>query len=151
MLPIVMFAILVAIFVLGIVFRGAFFFSRRRQEMKAVAARLGLHPWPDNSLPRGISFHGTPFFRPSKLTNVYEGLLNHNEVVIMDFHKLEPDSSWARTVIAVKSSNQVAAPPKLEYRKAGSWQLLYSPVGTMDSKDLIDTERLEIIVKAIIR
>jgi hypothetical protein len=119
--------------------------------MRAVASRLGLRPWPDNSLPRGLSLQGTPFFRPDKLTNVYEGLLNHNEVVVLDFHKRESDSRWARTVIAVKTINQVGAPPDLEVRKAGSWQLICARVGPSNSRELMDADRLELLIKNIVR
>lgn len=150
-LPAAMFFLLVAIFVLGIVLRGRFFFHRRREEMRAVASRLGLRPWPDNSLPRGLSLQGTPFFRPDKLTNVYEGLLNHNEVVVLDFHQRESDSRWARTVIAVKTINQVGAPPDLEVRKAGSWQLICARVGPSNSRELMDADRLELLIKNIVR
>jgi hypothetical protein len=119
--------------------------------MRAVASRLGLRPWPDNSLPRGLSLQGTPFFRPDKLTNVYEGLLNHNEVVVLDFHQRESDSRWARTVIAVKTINQVGAPPDLEVRKAGSWQLICARVGPSNSRELMDADRLELLIKNIVR
>jgi hypothetical protein len=143
--------LLVAIFVLGIILRGSFFLHRRRAEISAVATRLGLRSWPDNSLPRGLSLQGTPFFRPDRLTNVYEGLLNHTEVIFLDFHKREAGSRWARTIVAVKAINQVGTPPDLEVRKAGSWQLICARVGLSNSRELMDADRLELLIKNIVR
>lgn len=152
-LPVISAAVLAGIFLIGLIVRGAFFLNRRTQEMRTVTAKLGLRPWQDENLPRGLSLQGTHFFRPTRMANVYEGFLNHTEVVVFDFYQRDEDanSNWARTVVAVKSPNQVTAPHKLECRKAGTWQLIYAPVGNMNSKELMDTDRLEILIKNIVR
>jgi hypothetical protein len=85
------------------------------------------------------------------VTNVYEGLLNHSEVVILDFHKQESDARWARTIIAIKTMNQVAAPPDLEVRTVGSWQILCARLGRPNTRELMDAERLELLIKNIVR
>jgi hypothetical protein len=150
-LPVAVSILLVAIFVIGIILRGSFFLNRRREAIRAMASRLGLRPWPGNSLPRGLSFQGTPFYRPDKVANIYEGLLNHSEVVILDFHKQESDARWARTIIAIKTVNPVAAPPDLEIRKVGSWQILSAHVGRPNTSELMEAERLEPLIKNIAR
>jgi hypothetical protein len=149
--PVAMSILLVAIFVLGIVLRGYFFLHRRREALRAMASRLGLRPWPGNSLPRGLSLQGTPFYRPDKVANVYEGLLNHSEVVILDFHKTESDARWARTIIAIKTTNPVAVPPDLEIRTIGSWQIISAHVGRPNTRELMDADRLELLIKNIVR
>jgi hypothetical protein len=150
-LPVVAIILLAAIFVVWIVVRGKFFFHRRREAMHSMASRLGLRPWPDNSLPRGLSLQGTPFFRATKLTNIHEGLLQRNEVVILDFQKRESSSTWSRTVIAVKTRDPLAAPPHLEHRTVGAWQLVYAPVAFSDAADVMDVEGLELLLRNIIR
>jgi hypothetical protein len=139
------------IFILGMVFRGIGFLSRRGEQMRAAAKRLGLRPWPDNSLPRGLSFNGTPFFQPTRLSNIYEGKIGSHEVVILDFKKMEEESGWSSTVIAIKTTNPIGQPSQLECRKAGQWQLISPPIGLMNTSGLMEVERLEFIVKNIIR
>lgn len=150
MLPAVMLALLSASLVLGLLVRGSIFFNRRHKEIRSMALRLGLRPYPDNSLPLGLSLHGTSFFRSTKLSNIYEGVLNRNEVVILDFLQVEFDSSWARTIVAVKGKDEIEVPPSFEYRKAGAWHLIYSPVGLMNSRNLLDADRIELIIKNLV-
>jgi len=139
------------LFILGMVLRGIGFLNRRGDQMRAAAKRLGLRPWPDNSLPRGLSFNGSPFFQPTKLSNIYEGKIGSNEIVILDFKKWEEESGWSSTVIAIKTSNPIGQPSQLECRKAGQWQLVSPPIGLMNTSGLMDVERLEFIVKNIVR
>ncbi len=148
-LPITVAFVVAAVFVVGISVRGIIFLNRRHEEMNAVAARLGLHLWPDDSLPRGLSLNGTPFFNAHKLTNIHEGILNSIEVVFLDFHKKESDSRWSRTIVAIKSRNPLPTPPNLESHKCGAWQLFYAPVGYSNSADLMDIDRLELLIKSL--
>jgi hypothetical protein len=150
-LPLHIAFVLIAVFILGMALRGIIFLNRRHQDMNAMASRLGLHSWPDNSLPRGLSLNGTPFFNAHKLTNILEGvLLDRTEVVVLDFHKHEAHSRWSRTIIAIKTKDHIGTPADLECRKIGQWQLIYAPVGFENSPNLLDIDRLELLVKNMV-
>ena len=146
-----MMILLAAILILGMALRGIGILSRRGQQMRAVASRLGLRAVPDNSLPRGLSLHGTPFFQPTRLTNIYEGIISGHEVVILDFKKREDESAWATTIVAIKTRHSLGQPARLECRKAGAWQLISPPIGLMDSTLFLEVERIEFILKNIAR
>lgn len=115
--------------------------------MQAMASRVGLRPWSGDSLPRGLSLEGTLFHEPCKIANVFEGALNHNEVVILDFFKQETDSAWSRTILAIKSRSAVRTPPHLESRRIGGWQVLYAPIRMGGSSLLMDVDRLELLIR----
>jgi hypothetical protein len=150
-LPILVAFIVAAVFIVGMSVRGIIFLNRRHEEMNAVATRLGLRLWPDNSLPRGLSLNGTPFFNAHKLTNIHEGILNSNEIVFLDFHKQESESRWSRTIIAIKARSPLPTPPNLESHKSGAWQLFYAPVGYSNSADLMEVDRLELLIQNLVR
>lgn len=149
-LPIIVAIILVALLLLGMGLRGNVYLNQRRGEVSGMATRLGLHPCPDDSLPRGLSLEGTHFHQPHKLTNIYQGIINHSEVVILDIDKTGPKSRWSRTIIAVKTRNPVSVPASLESRVTGSWKLIYAPVGFSNSVDLMEVVQIENLLKNII-
>lgn len=148
--PVIAAIVVVAIFVIGTALRGGAYLHRRRGEINAMASRLGLQPWPDNSLPRGLSLEGTLFHQPHRLTNVHHGIINRCEVVILDIQKAEPKSRWSRTILAVKTRDHIHAPASLESRNAGPWRLIYSPVRLSGSAELMEIDVLESLLRNII-
>jgi hypothetical protein len=142
--------LVVGLLLVGVVLRGGAFLHRRREEVTAMAARFGLHAWPDDSLPRGLSLEGTHFHQPHKLTNVYHGVINHREVVILDIEKQEARSGWSRTILAIRTRDRISTPSSLEGRQVGHWKLIYSPVGFSNSENLMEIEELESLLRNII-
>jgi hypothetical protein len=90
--------VLVGAIVIGTWIRYTFVMRKRKQEMRAMATRLGLKEWPDDSTPRDLSLEQTVFKHWSKLFNVYEGILNRRQVAVFDFRKQAGKSSWSRTI-----------------------------------------------------
>jgi hypothetical protein len=148
--PIVVAGLLVALLILGMGLRGGAYLHRRREEISALATRLSLHAWPDDSLPRGLTLEGTHFHQPHKLTNVYHGIINHREIVIMDIEKQEARSRWSRTILAIRTRDRISTPSSLEGRQIGHWKLIYSPVGFSNSDNLMEVEELESLLRNII-
>jgi hypothetical protein len=147
---IVIAGVVVALLIGGIALRGGAYLHRRREEISAMAVRLGLHAWPDDSLPRGLTLEGTHFHQPHKLTNVHHGIINHREVVIVDIEKQEARSGWSRTILAIRTRERISTPSSLEGRQVGLWKLIYSPVGFSNSDNLMEVEELESLLRNII-
>jgi hypothetical protein len=133
--------------------RYVFIIRQRMQEMRAMATRLGLQEWPDDSTPRDLSLNGTVFERWSKLFNVYEGILSHWQVAVFDFRERAGKSSWSRTIIAVKTNDDVFEGKAfgLETRQAGDWQLCYPPKDFLSSRKLMDVTEIEEFLNGISR
>jgi hypothetical protein len=149
-IPIVIAGLLVALLIIGMALRGGAYLHRRREEINALAARFNLHSWPDDSLPRGLTLEGTHFHQPHKLTNVHYGIVNHREVVILDIEKQEANSSWSRTILAVRTSERISTPSNLEGHQAGLWKLIYSTVGFSNTADLMEVAQLESLLRNVI-
>ena len=101
--------VLVAIFITVLWIRYCVEMRRRREQMREMAPRLGLQPWPDDSTPYDLSLDGTVFESWTKLFNVYEGRLHGRQVAVLDFRKQAGKSSWSRTIIAAKTKDDVFA------------------------------------------
>ena len=149
-ITIVVAGIVVALLFTGIALRGGAYLHRRRGEISAMAVRHGLHAWPDDSLPRGLTLEGTHFHQPHKLTNVHHGVINHLEVVILDIERQEAKSSWSRTILAIRTRDRISTPSSLEGRQVGLWKLIYSPVGFSNTANLMEVEELESLLRNII-
>jgi hypothetical protein len=145
--------VVVGAFLIAVWTRHFFIMRRRKQEMSEMAARLGLEAWPDDSSPRDLSLNGTVFQDWSKLFNVYEGILNHRQVAILDFRKQAGKSSWSRTIIAVRTKENVFEDKAfgLETEQVSDWQLCYSPVGFLHSGKLMDVPEIEELLNGIAR
>jgi hypothetical protein len=126
-------------------YRNAAVMKRRSEEMRAMATQFGLQPWPDDSTPRDLSLNGTVFERWSKLFNVYEGVLNHRQVAVFDFRKQAGKSSWSRTIVGVRTKDDIFADKafELEKRQIGEWQLIYLPVGFLSPGTLMEVSEIE--------
>jgi hypothetical protein len=148
--PIIIAGLLVTLLLVGMALRGGAYLHRRREEVSAMATRLSLHSWPDDSLPRGLTLEGTHFHQPHKLTNVHHGIINHREVVILDIEKQDAKSSWSRTILAVRTRERISTPSSLEGRQIGLWKLIYSPVGFSNSANLMEVEELESLLRNIV-
>jgi beta-galactosidase/beta-glucuronidase len=113
----------------------------------------GLQEWPDDPTPRDLCLGGTAFKHWSKLFNVYEGILNHRQVAVFDFRKQAGKSSWSRTIVAVKTKEDVFEGKSfgLETRQVGDWQLCYSPVGFLCQGKLMDVSEIEELLSGISR
>jgi hypothetical protein len=94
---------------------------KRTAAIGSMATELGLRPWPDDSPPHDLSLEGTPFENWTRLFNIYEGKLRRKQVAILDFRRRVGRSSWSRTIIAVKTTDDVFAnkPFELEARRVG--------------------------------
>jgi hypothetical protein len=149
-LPIIVAGLLAALLILGIALRSGAYLHRRREEVRAMATRLSLHAWPDDSLPRGLTLEGTHFHQPHKLTNVYHGIVNHREIVILDIEKQEARSRWSRTILAVRTRDRISTPSSLEGRQNGQWKLIYATVGFPNSANLMEVAQLEGLIRNII-
>jgi hypothetical protein len=149
-LPILVAILLVALLILGTTLRGGSSLHRRRESISAMAARHGLHPWSNDSLPRGLSLEATHFHRPHKITNVYHGIINHLEVVILDIERQELKSRWSRTILAVRTKDRISAPASLESHQAGAWKLIYSPVDFSTDPRLMEVDQLDSLLRNII-
>jgi hypothetical protein len=149
--PAAFFASVSALFLIGVGLRSVFFVRRRHEQMRGMAMSLGLRPWPDNSLPRGLSLQGTQFQRWTKLSNIYEGVLNGRQTIVLDFFEREPRNVFSRTIIAVHSNARVNQPRDLESFQVGPWQLMFAPVQFFRTANLMDVSRLETLLKAITR
>jgi len=149
-IPIIVSVLLVGLLLLGTGVRGSAYLHHRRDEMSAAATRLGLHAWSGDSLPRGLSLEGTHFHKPYKLSNIHQGIINHNEVIFLDIEKQEKRARWCRTIVAIRTREHVHTPPSMESRQVGSWRLLYIPVGFADSEELMEAGELESLLRSII-
>jgi len=127
--------------------------KQRRDAMSAMAARLGLQPWPDNIPPRGLALGGTPFEKWTNLSNIHEGILNRRQVAVLDCRKQERKSGWSRSIIAVKSKDEmlIHKPLGLELTQVGDWKIIYSPVGFLRIQNLMGIQEIENIVQMINR
>jgi len=139
------FGLLVVSFILFVAIRHTIVMRQRKIEMRAMISRLGLQPWPDDSLPRDLSLRGTPFESWTNLFNIYEGVLSGVEIVVLDFRWQVGKGSWSRTVVAAKTTNDVFAskPFDLETLQVGQWQLLFPPKELIDSTKLLDVAEIE--------
>lgn len=146
-----LFISLLVIFLVVSLLRYSIVMRKRKEAMKAMAMQFGLQRWPDDSLTRGLSLHGTPLQWWSKLFNVYEGILNHRQIAVLDLRKQAGKYSWSRTIVAVKTPEDVFAGSSfgLEKRRIDGWQLIYSPVGFLVSGKLMEVCEVEEILKAI--
>jgi hypothetical protein len=119
---------------------------RRRQQMSAMAARVELQDWPDDSIPRDLSLLGTPFESWTKLSNIYEGMIGGVQVVVFDFSKKSGKSGWSRTIVAAKTADTdifSGKPFELETSQSGDWQLLYAAPEFLNSAQLMDVGQIE--------
>jgi hypothetical protein len=148
--PIAIAVVLLTIMMVGIGIRGRTYLHHRRDEMTAAATRLGLHAWSGDSLPRGLSLEGTHFHKPYKISNVHQGIINHNEVIFLDIEKQEKRAHWSRTIVAIRTREHVHTPPSMESRQVGSWRLIYNPVGYADSVEIMDAAELESLLRSIV-
>jgi hypothetical protein len=147
---IVLSVILLALVFAGTAIRGSAYLHHRRDEMTAAATRLGLHAWSGEALPRGLSLEGTHFHKPYKLSNIHQGIINHNEVIFLDIEKQEKRARWCRTIVAIRTREHLHTPPSMESRQVGSWRLIYCPVGYADSAELMEAGELESLLRSII-
>lgn len=146
------FAVLVAASLATMSIRHLVLTRRRRQQMSAMAARVGLQDWPDDSIPRDLSLRGTPFESWTKLSNIYEGMIGGVQVVVFDFSKKSGKSGWSRTIVAAKTTDTdifSGKPFELETSESGDWQLLYLPPEFLNAAKLLDVERIEETLNAI--
>ena|ERR1035441_4325309 len=139
--------------ILFVAIRHMIVMRQRKAKMKEMASRLGLQPWPDDSLPRDLSLRGTPFEIWTNLFNIYEGILAGVQVALMDFRWHVGKGSWSRTIIAAKTADDVFAtkPFDLETLQAGQWQLLFWPKELVNSTKLLDVAQIEETLKDIRR
>jgi hypothetical protein len=116
-----------------------------------MAERLGLQPWPDDALPRGLSLRRTLFESWSSLRNVHEGILRGRQVVVFDFRKQIGKSGWSRTIIGVQTKEPFALPPLigLDQQRVGDWLITFSPVGFFRSHRLMDAAEIEQVINII--
>lgn len=144
------FLFLMLMLVAGVVIRSVFFLRRRNAEMQALAGRLSFHSWPDDSLPYGISFRGTPFQQWTKLENIHHGQIDGLHVVLIDYSNGEGKGKCSRTVIAANTDAHLRKPYDLETRQVGQWQLIHAPV-RYASEDLMDIDQIAIILQGFKR
>ena len=126
---------------------------QRKADMREMASRLGLQPWPDDSLPRDLSLRGTPFENWRNLFNIYEGILSGVQVAVLDFRRHVGKGSWSRTIVAAKTADDVFATKSfdLETLQVGQWQLLFAPKELVNSSKLLDVAEVEETLKDIRR
>ena len=151
-LPIILSIFLVVILIIGLILRGGAYLNRRRGEaMAKMAAKFSLHPWPnDDSLPRGLSLEATHFHRPYRLSNIYHGIINYKEVVILDIERQELKSKWSRTILAIRTKDRVSTPSSLEAHQAGAWKLIYTPVDFSTEPKLMEIDQLDSLLSNIV-
>lgn len=72
-------------------------------------------------------------------------MLNSKQVAVFDFREQAGKSSWSRTIIAVKTEDDVFAhkPFDLETHTTDGWQLIYSPAGFLDHGKLMSVPEIE--------
>ena len=71
------------------------------------------------------------------------------QVAILDFRKQVGKGSWSRTIVAVKTQEDVI-PGKsfdLEVTQAGNWKLLYYPAELLNSSKLMEPAEVEEILR----
>jgi hypothetical protein len=134
----------------GVIIRSVFFLRRRNAEMRALAGRLSFQPWPDDSLPYGISFRGTPFQQWTKLENIHHGQIDGLHVVLIDYSNGEGKRKCSRTIIAANTDVHLRKPYDLETRQVGQWQFIHAPV-RYASDDLMDIDQIAIILQGFKR
>jgi hypothetical protein len=140
------FAAFFATFVAGMSIRHLVLTRHRRQQMTAMAVRVGLQDWPDDSIPGDLSLSGTPFESWTKLSNIYEGSIGGVQIVVFDFSKKSGKSGWSRTIVAAKTPDSdifFGKPFDLQTSQSGDWQLLYSPAEFLNSAQLMDVGQIE--------
>ena len=140
-------AFFVLMLLAGVAIRSVFFLRRRRAEMQALANRLSFSGWPDDSLPYGISFRGTPFQQWTKLENIHHGQIDGLHVALIDYSKGEGKGKCSRTIIAANTDAKLRKPYDLETRQVGQWQFIHAPVGFPASEELMDTDQIAIILQ----
>jgi hypothetical protein len=103
--------------------------QRRTRAIKLLAPKLGLLPWPNDSLPRDLFLSSTQFANWSKLSNVYSGIINGVEVAFFDCKVGRGKGSWTRTIIAVRSNGDVFGAKAFDLdfnsQRCEEWLLLY--------------------------
>ena len=145
------FFFLVLMLIAGTVIRSISFLRRRNAEMRALAGRLSFSSWPDDSLPYGISFRGTPFQQWTKLENIHHGQIDGLHVVLIDYSKGEGKGKCSRTIIAANTDAKLRKPYDLETRQVGQWQFIHAPVGFPPSDELMDIDQISIILQGFKR
>jgi len=145
------FSFLIFMLVAGVAIRSFFFLRRRNAEMRALAERLSFHAWPDDSLPYGISFRGTPFQQWTKLENIHHGQIDGLHVVLIDYSKGEGKGKCSRTIIAANTDAKLRKPYDLETRQVGQWQFIHAAVGFPASEELMDIDQIAIILQGFKR
>lgn len=145
------FFFIVFMLIAGVAIRSVFFLRRRNAEMQALANRLSFSAWPDDSLPYGISFRGTPFQQWTKLENIHHGQIDGLHVVLIDYSKGEGKGKCSRTIIAANTDAKLRKPYDLETRQVGQWQFIHARVGFPASEELMDTDQIAIILQGFKR
>jgi hypothetical protein len=126
-------------------------YASSKKEMRAMAMRLGLQQWPDDSTPRDLALDTTAFKHWSKLFNVYEGILNGHQVAVFDLRKKAGKSSYSRTILAVRSNENLlnGTAFELEKTQVDKWQLAYLPTGFLIRSQLMEVADIEESLKFI--
>jgi hypothetical protein len=122
--------IVALIFMSGFVSLAWYTKKKRRDALAQMASRLGLSPWPNDSLPRDLSLRWTPFDDWEGTRNVYSGLIHGQEVAVLDVSKGWGRGKWSRTIFALRTSEAVLKDwYGLDAQRADAWVLFYRPVG----------------------
>jgi len=123
-----------------------YFDERRRDAMAKLASRLGLTPWPDNSLPSDLRLRGTTFDGREPTRNVYSGVLHGREIAVFDvFNRTNYMSrgDWG-TILAVRTSDAVFKNwYGLDAERAGEWVLFGKLLGFTRYTPLIPVKEVE--------
>ena len=113
--------------------------------MADLASRLGLNPWPDNSLPSDLSLRGTAFDR-CKTRNAYSGVIREREIAVLDiFTKVNYFSrgGWG-TILAVRTPEEVYRNwYGLDAERVGEWVLFGRLLGFTRYITLIPVKEVE--------
>lgn len=116
----------------------------RRDAMARLAGNVGLHPWPDDSLPRDLSLRGTPFDQWEKSFNAYEGLVHGQQIAVFDVTKGAGRGGWSRTILAVRTPHELMKDwYGLDAQRVGAWVLYYRPVGFFRYTELTPVNEVE--------
>ena len=125
----------------------------REAAIRALAIRYGFH-YLGNALPRSLTLNGTPLNGISSVWNVIDGDPRGARVVAFDCRVGVGKGSWCRTVIAVKSDEDLLSPlaftPEMVLDHSREWKILYRKKAffSMRSGGLTPIEELAAYLKA---
>ena len=142
--------IVMALFIGGGIALVRYVRKRRRDAMADMASRLGLNPVPDDSLPSDLSLRGTPFDEWEGTSNIFCGLINGREIAVLDVSKAIGRGSWTRTVLAVKTADEVQEDwYGFHAERVGAWVLFYQPAGFLRYPGVTTVADVELRLSAL--